>query len=63
MPVVMMGARAASLLSDGVVLALTAVKMLYFKKRASASTRGSMVTDVMLRDSLCARFSPCKGKI
>ncbi|KAH9914798.1 uncharacterized protein B0H18DRAFT_121762 [Fomitopsis serialis] len=47
----MMGARAASLLSDGMVLVLTAVKTFWIKKHTSIS-RGTMITDIMLRDTL-----------
>ncbi|EPT00601.1 hypothetical protein FOMPIDRAFT_101146 [Fomitopsis schrenkii] len=49
----MMSARAASLLSDGVVLVLTAIKTFRVRRATSDSTRGrSLLTDIMLRDTL-----------
>lgn len=49
-----MSARAASLLSDGVVLVLTAIKTFRVRRATSDSTRGrSLLTDIMLRDSTC----------
>ncbi|KAH9836385.1 uncharacterized protein C8Q71DRAFT_858367 [Rhodofomes roseus] len=48
----MMGARAAALLSDGLVMVLTAFKTFRIKTRTSVTSRGRMVTDIMLRDTL-----------